>query len=180
MLSSVDLETWFDKVGLPQPNFIRITDLPNMKGGLENFDNCCNILLYEAVINVGHWCILWFSKPMDCWMFFDPYSYMMDDQLKFSYHKDMDLTQEVLDLDEPYIDVNEYRYQADGTSVCGKICAVRYLYDYLGYTAQDFKEIFYDDKELEDRDFLISTVYDVLDKAPSLNVKLDNSDASDE
>ena len=179
MLSSRDLEEFFTNSGLPDPYFIRIPDLPHLPG-LEEYVEHCNFLLYEVEERVGHWCIIWYSPVEESWLFFDPYGFMLDDQLEYTYHKDMDLTEKFLEMREENIDVNEYRYQADGTDTCGKICAIRYLWDCMGYSIQDFKEIFYDDKDLDSRDILISTLYDVLNDSGKRNTNQEVEEEEEE
>ena len=163
MQSSSNLISWFEKVGLQLPEIIRIPDLKYIPS-VTIEPNICKFLLYEAYERVGHWVILYYSEPDDCWVFFDPYGYMMDDQLKFSYHKDMELTEQIVESGEKEIEINEFRYQADGTSTCGKICAVRYLFSYLGLNCQEFKEQFYDNMDLESRDIVLSEIYDIMNE----------------
>ena len=164
MQSSNDILEWFKVLNLPTPEIIRYPDLEYIPSIAINPNNC-KFLLYEQQERVGHWTILFYSDVEDMWLFFDPYAINMDDQLKFSWHKDMELTDQMieeLDDEELEMDINHYRYQDNSSSNCGKICAVRYLFDILGYSIDDFKGLFYEDKSLEARDMIISVIYDVL------------------
>jgi hypothetical protein len=165
MLSGSDIISWFEKLKLPAPDIIRYPDLERINPE-ELLSNNCKFLLYEQFERVGHWCVFYYSPPDECFIFFDPYSAKPDDELKYTYHKDMTLTKILIDHEEDTseIDYNEYRYQADNTSTCGRIASIRYLMSYCGYTIQQFKEMFYDNKSLEERDLNCDVMYEVLDE----------------
>lgn len=179
MLSSDDIVQWFERLKLPKPDIIRYPDLDKVDPE-ELKSNVCKFLLYEQFERFGHWCIFFYSDVNQCFIFFDPYGIKLDDELKHTYHKEMLLTKKLLDMDNydndlsssdseddenviP-IDYNEYRYQADETSTCGRLCSIRYLMDYCGMSTDEFKKAFYDGKTLEQRDLNMDILFEVLDE----------------
>jgi len=163
MQSSSDLIEWFSKVGLKEPNIIRYPEIKQSDIEIDNIDLTeCNFILYEAVPRVGHWTVLFFNDVDNIIEFFDPLGYMVDDQLDFSYHKDPELLTKMVDSKEKDFEINHVKYQQAGTETCGIWCSMRYLFNCIGYSSEDFKNAFYDKIDDSSRDELIRAMFDAL------------------
>ena len=120
-------------------------------------------LLYQQQPNYGHWTVL-FRRGSEI-EFFDPYSYMPDDQLKWTKPE----MRKKLNMDYPYltkllydapsmysISYNEHKFQkhGDGINTCGRWCAARLAARNL--TLKEFVEKF--DMKSKTNDNIITEV----------------------
>lgn len=164
MLSDKDIINFFHKVNLPEPEIIRY---PDIKTSDLEIDDCelseCNFILYEAVPYVGHWTILFYNNVDNIIEFFDPLAYSVDEQLEFSYHKKPELLTMMVDSDEPEFEVNEIPFQSKGSDTCGIWATMRYMFNCIGYSKEEFTKIFYTDiPDANARDDVIRAMYEAI------------------
>lgn len=163
MLSSSDITDWFQTVGLKMPpNIIRYPELHESDVNIADIEiGECNFLLYEAQPRIGHWTILFYNGIDDMVEFFDPMGFNVDDELKFSYHKEPTLLSMMSKSKEPFFEVNRVKYQQPGTETCGVWCCLRYLFSYLGYSVKDFENTFYKNVDKSSRDEIARLLFDI-------------------
>ncbi len=158
MISSRDIINWFHGVGLSTPF---IYSYPEASLDDPHKYGRCAFILYEAVPNVGHWTILFRNDVDNMIEFFDPMGYFIDDELDFSYYKDKTpmLLDQLINSSDEHFEINDLKFQQPGTSTCGKWCCLRYLYNCLGMSKEEF-DLFYLNVDDDDRDKMISDLYE--------------------
>lgn len=160
MLSGLDIINWFHDQGFEEPEIVTYRELPNL-----NKDRCL-FVLYESQPRIGHWTIVFYNEPDSIWEFFDPYGYCIDDQLDFSFYKDMDhqLTKKLIGTGDPQYEINDLQFQKkrSGINTCGKQCCIRYWASQMGLTKEDYDTIFYNEIVLDNRDRVINNLFNSL------------------
>ncbi len=165
MLSGQAIESWFERLNIGTPNIIRYPEIKETTDIDDLELSPCNFILYEIEPRVGHWTILFYNDIDNIVEFFDSYSMMVDDQLEYTYHKHPLLTELMIDSAEQMFEINEFPFQNKTSANCGKICCIRYLFNVLGYSKEQFNKFFYEDiEDIDARDELIAMLYDVMDE----------------
>ena len=160
MLSGNDIIDFFHHCNLKTPNIIRYPEIKESGINIDDIDiSECNIILYEAVPQIGHWITVFYDQTNDKVEFFDPLGYFLDEQLDFSYHKEPDLMKMFVDSDNIDFEINHVKYQQPNTDTCGIWCCLRYVLSRAGVGPEEFKSIFYDSINKKSRDKFVRDLY---------------------